>query len=38
MQKLRLGRFSLLRKIHKRRSNVTGPPVISNNGTATDSV
>ena len=37
MQKLQLGRFYLLRKIHKRRSNVTGRPVISNNGTATES-
>ena len=36
MQRLWLRRFYLLRKIHKRRSNVTGRPVISNNGTATE--
>ena len=36
MKKPQLGRFYLLPKIHKRRSNVPGHPVISNNVTATE--
>ena len=38
MKKPQLGRFYLLPKIHKRRSNVPGRPVISNNGTATENI
>ena len=37
-KKPRMGRFYLLPKIHKRTSNVPGRPVISNNGTATESI
>ena len=37
-KKPRMGRFYLLPKIHKRTSNVPGCPVISNNGTATESI
>ena len=36
MKEGQLGRFYLLPKIHKRRSNVPGRPVISNDGTATE--
>ena len=38
MEKPQLGRFYLLPKIHKRTSNVPGPPVISNNGIATENI
>ena len=36
MKEGQLGRLYLHSKIHKRRSNVPGHPVISNNGTATE--
>ena len=38
MNKPQLGRFYLFPKIHKRTSYVPGPPVISNNGTATENI
>ena len=38
MKKSQLGRFYLLPKTHKRRSNVPGLPVISNNGPATENI
>ena len=38
MKKPQLSRFYLLPKIHKRRSNVPGRPVISNKATATESI
>ena len=37
-KKPQLGRFYLLLKIHKRRSNVPGCPTISNNGTLTENI
>ena len=38
MRKLKLIRFYLLTKIHKRTSNVPEHPVISNNGTAKENI
>ena len=38
MKKLQLGKFNLLPKINKRRSNVPGRLVISSNGTATENI
>ena len=38
MNKPQLGRFYLFPKINKRTSYVPGPPVISNNGTATENI
>ena len=37
-KKPQLGRFYLLLKIHKRRSNVPGRPTISNNGILTENI
>ena len=37
-ENIRLGRFYLLPKIHKRLVNVPGKPVISNCGTATEGI
>ena len=38
MKKPQLGRFYMLPKVHKRRSNLPGSPLNSNNGTATENI
>ena len=38
IEKPQVGRFYLLPKIHKRTSNVTGHPMISNNGAAMENI
>ena len=38
MKKPQLGRFYLLPKVHKKTSNISGCPMIPNNGTATENI